>query len=207
MRTRLDRHTTPRVFCIVHTVPAHLPLFSPSRCVLSRPNYSSHGVTHGAASGARPGVKVLPRDCIPSAEELVGACLEAMAGAGDESRALAGPPRRPLTVTFSFRVAAAFSAGSKLLRKVGVQALLEPEASLRAACARNHTCITTGMPLLSVQSQQRDAVSMVGSSVLLHGLLSAPQLNGRSGTIVSWHAGKGRWLVHLHSADGPCKPG
>ena len=113
----------------------------------------------GLYEGAMLCEKVLLKDCIPTAQELTDAALDAMAGSGSETRSQAGPPRRPGSLTLSYRVAAAFEAAKPLLRAVGVRALLEPEESLRAACAHNHTSMTTGMPLHSAASQERDAIS------------------------------------------------
>ena len=47
---------------------------------------------------------------------------------------------------------------------------------------------------------------MGGTLVLAHGLINASELNGRTGTVVRWVAGKGRYIVVLGGRFNSIKP-
>ena len=47
----------------------------------------------------------------------------------------------------------------------------------------------------------------VGDVVVVHGLQGRAELNGQTGTLLSFDAGKGRWAIHLAAETISIKPG
>ena len=54
-------------------------------------------------------------------------------------------------------------------------------------------------------SQQATAIA--GDVVVVHGLQGRAELNGQTGTLLSFDAGKGRWAIHLAAETISIKPG
>merc|ERR1712039_345619 len=50
-------------------------------------------------------------------------------------------------------------------------------------------------------SARQDPSLHHGARVRIHGLLNAVELNNKTGTLVGFEAGTGRWTVRLHTAD------
>ena len=48
---------------------------------------------------------------------------------------------------------------------------------------------------------------VVGDVVVVHGLQRRAELNGQTGTLLSFDAGKGRWAIHLAAETISIKPG
>ena len=48
---------------------------------------------------------------------------------------------------------------------------------------------------------------VVGDVVVLHGLQERAALNGQTGTLLSFDAGKGRWAIQLAAGTVSIKPG
>ena len=152
-------------------------------------------------NGMSLGTKLLTNDDapaatlrMPTADELYRVLLRAMAGAGGEDRIICGPPRRPKYVIVSYRLRDAFLALRTALRRVGVEAVLESEASLRAACANAHTNFETGAMPSNPETPENE---FVGTLVAIKRLRQRPELNGRVGEVVRWHAESERWEVAL----------
>ncbi len=48
---------------------------------------------------------------------------------------------------------------------------------------------------------------VVGDVVVVHGLQGRAELNGQTGTLLSFDAGKGRWAIQLAAETVSIKPG
>ena len=48
---------------------------------------------------------------------------------------------------------------------------------------------------------------VVGDVVVVHGLQGRAELNGQTGTLLSFDAGKGRWAIQLAAQTVSIKPG
>lgn len=132
----------------------------------------------------------------PSAKEVYVLLLEAMAGAGDESRAIAGPPRRPNVVNISYRLRDAFTDGlPNLLQKFDVECKLDTEDNLRFACAKNGEDFETGAVRIFSSSIQEQ--TLVGQFAGICDLVRRSILNGRVGKVVRWHEDQCRWEIKL----------
>jgi hypothetical protein len=128
----------------------------------------------------------------PTDRELYDVLLEGMAGAGSETRATAGPPRRPEVVVVSYRLREAFKELKKFLARVDVDCVLESEETLRFITANHHTDFETG-------GIPKEDQTLVGRRVGLCELVNRSDLNGRVGRIIRWHEDQGRWEVKLES--------
>jgi hypothetical protein len=141
---------------------------------------------------------------IPTPEELFKILLATMAGAGDETRCHVGPPRRPKTVTVSYRLRKPQKVLAKLLARVQVGCALDSIDNLQFACGNNLTDFETGQPIDNDDDDENtDTIpvqqTLVGQLVGLVDLLGRKDLNGRVGRVVRWHADQGRWQVKLLS--------
>mmetsp|Transcript_26286 Transcript_26286/g.78827 ORF Transcript_26286/g.78827 Transcript_26286/m.78827 type:complete len:580 (+) Transcript_26286:275-2014(+) len=118
------------------------------------------------------------------AAEAYDVLLRAMAGAGDEPRAKAGPPRRPKVV----EVDASLAEGlTPLLAKldVGVVAADKPRGCFKL-----------------LKRGARGPRFAAGDVVRVEGLVAKKQHNGRVGDVVQWLADKDRFAVMLKPEGG-----
>jgi hypothetical protein len=136
---------------------------------------------------------------VPPAKVLYKLLLSAMAGAGSETRAMIGPPRRPSVVNVTHRLRVPFPELKKLLQRIDVDCVLDSEESLRFACAANRTDFETGGAPQEGVSEQ----TLVGQLVGIIGLVTRKDLNGRVGRVICWHQDRDRWEVKLeHFVQG-----
>ncbi len=57
------------------------------------------------------------------------------------------------------------------------------------------------------QPLSKSTIFVVGDMVVVHGLQGRVELNGQTGTLLSFDAGKGRWAIHLAAETISIKPG
>ncbi len=61
--------------------------------------------------------------------------------------------------------------------------------------------------LMEHQPLSKSAIFVVGDMVVVHALQGRAELNGQTGTLLSFDAGKGRWAIHLAAETVSIKPG
>ncbi|EGB09067.1 hypothetical protein AURANDRAFT_63684 [Aureococcus anophagefferens] len=138
---------------------------------------------------SKHGGKVLAT--FPASGDVFAGLRRAMAGAGDEPRALAGPPRRPRAVEFPADLEGlAGDLAPKLAEAFDVEARVAaagaaPRAAFRAL-KRDRAPRAAAAPAFAN-----------GALVTVAGLVSKAAHNGRSGDVLRWLPDKGRYEVML----------
>ena len=138
---------------------------------------------------SKHGGKVLAT--FPASGDVFAGLRRAMAGAGDEPRALAGPPRRPRAVEFPADLEGlANNLAPKLAEAFEVEARVAAEGAAPRAAFR----------ALKRDRAPRAAAAPAfanGALVTVAGLVSKAAHNGRSGDVLRWLPDKGRYEVML----------
>ena len=119
-----------------------------------------------------------------------------------------GFPRRPASITLSYRLRHAKKELEAMLNRVNVPCELDSKENLEWSCANNLTDFVTNRPLEELSDEdnqlgtattmpQTHSQSLVGQLVRIQGLIGRKDLNGRIGRVIKWHEDQGRWQVKI----------
>mmetsp|Transcript_34272 Transcript_34272/g.105307 ORF Transcript_34272/g.105307 Transcript_34272/m.105307 type:complete len:597 (+) Transcript_34272:212-2002(+) len=136
-------------------------------------------------------VLALAEGAAENPEAVVDALKRAMAGAGPEHRCLAGPPRRPRSIEFHAELSDARDAFAGLAEKLEVATTLAKAGPKRSGF-KAAKCLRGASQLAFA----------AGDAIVVDGLVSKAQHNGRKGDVVRYLPEKGRFEVLLKAGNG-----